>query len=63
MCFLGDSNNDEHLDLVCHFDMSSAWMSEAGEATLSGELMDGTPISGGDAVCLVPSGRGARDRR
>lgn len=48
-------NEDTDLDLICKFeDDSSAWVAGEDEATMEGALMDGTPIKGSDALCLVP---------
>ena len=48
-------NDDGLLDLVCHFEDSAAsWAPGAGEATLTGELYDGTPFEGTDSICIVP---------
>jgi hypothetical protein len=51
------SNDDEFLDLVCHFeDDSSAWVEGGDEATLSGKLLGvgGSKFEGTDSICLVP---------
>jgi len=46
---------DGYLDLVCQFvDDASAWTPDDGTATLTGELLDGTPIEGSDSICIVP---------
>jgi len=48
-------DSDGYLDLVCHFqDDASAWVADEGQAMLEGNLLDGTPIRGSDAICLVP---------
>lgn len=56
LCSIEDSNGDEFLDLVCHFeDEPSEWVAGSNEsATLAGELVDGTPIEGTDSICIVP---------
>jgi hypothetical protein len=55
LCSIGDSNGDEFLDLVCHFeDDSSEWVEDSQEsATHAGELVDDTPIEGTDSICIV----------
>jgi sugar lactone lactonase YvrE len=46
---------DGHLDLVCQFeDDPSQWVPGQAEATLTGELIDGTSIEGTDTICIVP---------
>jgi hypothetical protein len=46
---------DGYLDLVCQFvDDPESWSPGAGVATLTGKLLDGTPIWGTDSVCVVP---------
>jgi hypothetical protein len=43
-------------DLVCQFvDDPSLWNPGDGEATLTGELFDGTLIEGTDNICIVPA--------
>lgn len=56
LCSMEDSNGDEFLDLVCHFeDDPSQWLEGTEEtAILKGELVDGTPIEGTDSICIVP---------
>jgi hypothetical protein len=56
LCSIEDSNGDEFLDLVCHFeDDTDEWLTGSNEsATLTGELIDGTPIEGSDSICIVP---------
>ncbi len=56
LCGLEYSNEDSYLDLVCHFeDDADAWepVSES-EASLEGELLDGTAFTGTDSICVVP---------
>jgi len=55
-CAFGDSNGDGFSDLVCHFEDDTAdnWTEGAATATLTGELMNGVPIVGTDAICIVP---------
>ncbi|MGB7934198.1 MAG: hypothetical protein WCH04_18630 [Gammaproteobacteria bacterium] len=55
LCSVGYSNDDSYPDLICHFeDISAKWTSGGSEATLNGELFDGTPITGSDTICVVP---------
>ena len=55
LCGLEDVNLDGVYDLVCHFDDDATnWTPGNGEATLSGELLDGTVIEGTDSVCVLP---------
>jgi outer membrane protein assembly factor BamB len=55
ICGYEDSNDDGIQDLVCHFeDDPSAWSVGSDSATLSGELLDGSPFEGSDSICVVP---------
>ena len=55
LCSIEYSNDDTYLDLVCHFeDDVGNWVAGDGEATLTGTLLDGTPIEGTDSICVVP---------
>jgi len=46
---------DGYPDLVCHFvDDPDAWTPGDGEATVTGNLLDGTPIEGSDTINVVP---------
>jgi hypothetical protein len=55
LCGLDDVNQDGYYDLVCHFeDNTSNWSPGVGEATLSGELLDDTPLEGTGSICVVP---------
>jgi len=55
LCAPEDVNADGIADLVCHFeDDTGAWSAGAGVAELIGNLSDGTPVIGADAICLVP---------
>jgi hypothetical protein len=47
ICRLDYFNDDEYLDLICKF------VPGTSEATLSGELLDGTPFQGTDAICAA----------
>ena len=54
-CGYEDWNGDGYDDVVCHFlDDPAAWAPGTGEATLVGQLTDGTPIEGSDTICVVP---------
>ncbi len=54
-CGYEDWNSDGYGDLVCHFaDDPDVWAPGDGEATLTGNLMDGTPFAGSDTICVVP---------
>ena len=55
LCSVEYSNDDAHLDLVCHFeDDAERWTPGDDEATLTGNLLDGTPIEGSDSICISP---------
>jgi hypothetical protein len=55
LCGLEDTNLDGWYDLVCRFeDDADNWSAGSGEATLEGELWDGTAIEGSDTICVVP---------
>jgi hypothetical protein len=46
---------DRYLDLVCQFvDDPDRWSPDEGTAKLTGKLLDGMPIEGTDAICIVP---------
>jgi hypothetical protein len=56
LCTTQDINLDGYTDLVCHFeDTPDEWL-EGDEvfATLTGSLLDGTPIEGTDSICIRP---------
>jgi hypothetical protein len=65
MCSLADVNQDAAWDLVCQFeDNSDLWAPGDGDATISGEMFDGTKIEGTDSICIVPrKSRGHRTAR
>jgi hypothetical protein len=56
LCSTEDLNEDTIPDLVCHFeDEPENWtVGTESEAELTGELLNGTLISGTDAICIVP---------
>jgi len=55
LCSLDDSNVDGLLDLVCKFeDNADYWDPGNGDATLTGNLYDGTEFKGTDSICVVP---------
>ena len=50
-----DVNGDGFTDLVVQFPTTDLALTEADvEATLTGQLLDGTPIQGTDTICVVP---------
>jgi hypothetical protein len=54
-CSVEDWNMDGYDDLVCQFvDDATTWAPDSGTATLSGNLLDGTPFTGTDEICLRP---------
>ena len=55
LCSIDYSNEDTYLDLVCHFEDDAAnWDAGDGEATLTGNLINGAPVEGIDSICVVP---------
>jgi hypothetical protein len=56
LCSVEESNGDQFLDLVCHFeDDPGQWLPGVGStASLEGELVDGTRIKGSNSICIVP---------
>ena len=55
LCSLEYSNNDDYLDLVCHFeDDATSWSAGNGEATVTGNLQDGRSFEGTDSICISP---------
>jgi len=67
MCNYGDVSGDftspegspdGYVDLVCHFEYDRAmWAIGQSVATLTGELLDGTPIEGTDYIWVVPQSK------
>ena len=54
-CSFDYSNSDEFLDLICQFeDNVENWLPGSEEATVTGQLLDGTAIKGTDSICVVP---------
>ena len=54
-CGMEDTNLDGFVDLVCLFEDDPAlWSIGSSSAALSGELYDGTVITGSDSICVVP---------
>jgi hypothetical protein len=54
-CATEYSNNDQFLDMVCHFeDDPASWRGGSDTAELSGNLIDGTSFKGTDSICIVP---------
>ena len=57
LCSVEDVNDDGILDLVCHFVTVELGLTGGDtEATVRGELLDGTPFEGTDSVNLVKDG-------
>lgn len=55
LCSAEDSNGDGFQDIVCHFeDDSSNWTGGGATGTVTGDLLNGTPIKGTDSICIVP---------
>ena len=55
ICGYEDANGDGIQDLVCQFeDDPIAWDVGSDTATLSGTLLDCTPLEGSDSNCIVP---------
>ena len=61
LCHLEDINIDSYWDLICQFeDDTLKWTPDNDtEATLTGNLLDGSPFAGTDSICLVPPTNGA----
>lgn len=55
MCSLEDANSDGYLDLVCHFVTMELTDVNPGDtsAEVTGNLYDGTPITGSDTINIV----------
>ncbi|WP_372379330.1 hypothetical protein ACBZ91_16300 [Vibrio natriegens] len=55
LCHIEESNDDNFLDLVCQFeDDPSMWFSDTlSEASLSGQLYDGSEFQGSDSICVT----------
>ena len=48
-------NDDQYLYLVMQFEDSDGWITNGSDyATLTGFLLDDTPINGRDTICIVP---------
>jgi streptogramin lyase len=55
LCSLEETDGDGYTDLVCHFeDETENWIGGGSTGTVTGQLLDGTPIHGSDSVCVVP---------
>jgi len=55
LCHVEDTNNDSFMDLVCQFDDDAEnWSTGNAQATITGNLFDGSPIEGTDSICVVP---------
>ncbi len=54
LCSYEYVNEDEYLDLVCHFeDNTDYWEPGDGVADVTGQLADGTEFKGTDSICVV----------
>ena len=54
-CGEADANDDDLLDLVCHFETQKTGFNPGGtEGILKGQTLDGAPIEGSDSVRIVP---------
>lgn len=55
LCSIEHSNDDDYLDMVCHFeDNTEEWLEGSSTGTLTGNLINGTLIEGTDSICIVP---------
>ena len=57
LCSIEFVNDDEHLDLVCHFEDDGQGLWEPNDnstATLMGMTMGGASFEGTDSICVVP---------
>ncbi len=55
LAHIEDVNSDGFDDLVCQVeDFDGVFELGDESATLTGELYDGTPITGTDSICIVP---------
>ena len=55
MPHIEDANGDDFEDLIVQIlDVDGMFREGNGEATLTGDLYDGTPIEGSDTICIVP---------
>jgi len=53
-CNFGEVNGDFFEDLTCHFeDADGTYEPGEGTATLTGALIDATPIFGTDSICII----------
>lgn len=54
-CAIEYSNNDQFLDMICHFEDDPAnWKGGNDTAEVTGNLIDGTFFRGTDSICIVP---------
>ena len=49
-------NGDDLLDALVQFEDNGHWTGTGDTATLTGMLLDETPIEGTDSICIVPHG-------
>ena len=55
LCSVEYANDDAYHDLVCQFeDDAENWATGTEEATLTGNLYDGSAFEGTDSICIVP---------
>lgn len=54
MVRFGRVDNDEYLDAIVQFRSNGHWSGGDETATLTGALLDGTPIEGSDSILIVP---------
>jgi hypothetical protein len=53
LCSTGYDNDDQFLDLICHFeDDPSQWVEGSNIAELTGQLLDGTSFRGLEPICV-----------
>ena len=50
-------NDDDLLDALVQFDDNGHWKGTGDTATLTGMLLDETPIEGTDSICIAPQAR------
>ena len=54
MCHYEDTNGDGYTDLVCQIeDDDGVYQEGTGTGTITGTLLNGTPIQGTDSICIT----------